>query len=180
MGLAGDLSYAYARPNAFHRTMQAFASTRPGAWFFSKTLAPMDRILTRISKGRLTVPTVMAGLPVLVLTSTGRKSGQLRRTHLIAVPYLDTLALLGTNFGQPATPTWVLNLEAEPRASVSHQGQTCEVVARPATSEERSRILAGSTNFYGGYAKYQQRITGRTLRIFVLEPPSPPGPTAVT
>src|SRR3954447_8382569 len=180
MGLAGDLSYAYARPNAFHRMMQAFASTRPGAWFFSKTLAPMDRILTRMSKGRLTVPTVMAGLPVLVLTSAGRKSGQRRRTHLIAVPYLDTLALLGTNLGQPGTPTWVLNLEAEPRASVSHQGHTCEVVARPATSEERSRILAASTNFYGGYAKYQQRITGRMLRIFVLEPPSPPGPTAVT
>jgi deazaflavin-dependent oxidoreductase (nitroreductase family) len=173
VGLAGDLSYAYARPNAFQRAMQAVASTRPGAWFFAKTLASMDRLLDRISKGRLTVPALMAGLPVLVLTSTGRRSGQPRQTHLIAVPYLDTLALLGTNFGQPTTPTWVLNLEAEPRASVTHGGQTRQVVARPAWADERVRILAESANFYAGYAKYQERITGRTLRIFVLEAPPP-------
>jgi deazaflavin-dependent oxidoreductase (nitroreductase family) len=173
MGLADELSYAYPRPNVFRRAMQAFASTRWGAWIFSKTLAPMDRVLSRLSKGRLTVPAVMAGLPVLVLTSTGRKSGQPRRTHLIAVPFGGTLALLGTNFGQPRTPGWVVNLEAEPRAAVSHAGVTREVVARPATEPERADVLARSTKFYGGYAKYQERITGRRLRIFVLEPASP-------
>jgi deazaflavin-dependent oxidoreductase (nitroreductase family) len=48
------------------------------------------------------------------VTTTGRRSGLRRTTHLIAVPYGDTLALLGTNFGQPATPAWALNLEADP------------------------------------------------------------------
>lgn len=150
--------------------MQAFASTTAGAWFFSKSLAPIDRGLTKVTNGRRTLPAMLAGLPVLVLTSTGRKSGQQRRTHLIAVPYGDTLALLGTNFGQARTPAWVLNLEENPQAAVTHQGVTREVLARPASDAEREDILSVSANFYGGYLKYQQRITGRKLRIFVLEP----------
>jgi deazaflavin-dependent oxidoreductase (nitroreductase family) len=170
MGLADDLSYAYPRPNVFRRGMQAFAATRWGAWFFSKTLAPMDRLLSRVSRGRLTVPALMAGLPVLVVTSTGRKSGLRRPSYLIAVPVRDTLALLGTNFGQPSTPAWVLNLEADPRATVSYRGITRDVVARVATDAEQADVLARSKNFYSGYAKYQQRITGRRLRVFLLEP----------
>jgi deazaflavin-dependent oxidoreductase (nitroreductase family) len=170
VGLASELSYAYRRPTAFHRGMQAFASTRAGAWFFAKALARTDRALARVSKGRYALPALLARLPVLQLTSTGRKSGQPRQTHLIAVPFRSTLALLGTNFGQRSTPSWVYNLEANPRATVTHQGITREVVARPAAEDERAEILAISERFYRGYAKYQQRITGRDLRIFVLEP----------
>ena len=87
----------------------------------------------RVERGRTSAPAVLAGLPVLDLTTTGRKSGAPRTTHLISVPVGDTLALLGTNFGQGATPAWVLNLEAEPRASVTYKGRTLEVVARPAS-----------------------------------------------
>jgi deazaflavin-dependent oxidoreductase (nitroreductase family) len=170
VGLAAELSYTYQRPNAFQRAMQAFASTRAGAWLFSKTVARVDRRLAKLSHGRVTVASLMARLPVLVLTSTGRKSGHPRRTHLIAVPFGATLALLGTNFGQPSTPAWVLNLEANARAAITHRGITREVVARRATVDESVQILSRSSTFYGGYAKYQRRITGRKLRIFVLEP----------
>jgi deazaflavin-dependent oxidoreductase (nitroreductase family) len=170
VGLAADLSYVYTRPNRFHRAIQAFAATRPGAWFFSKTLARIDRLLARFSNGRLTAPAMLARLPVLVLTTTGRKTGEQRQTHLIAVPFGDTLTLVGTNFGQTATPSWVLNLEAQPLAKVTHSGVTRTVLARPATPGEQTQIIAASSGFYRGYAKYQQRITGRRLRIFVLEP----------
>lgn len=176
VGLAADLGYAYQRPNLFHRTMQAFAATRFGAWLFSKTLARMDRVLGKLTRGRATVPELMARLPVLVLTSTGRKTGRLRESHLIAVPYRDTLALIGTNFGQPSTPGWVVNLEADPRAKVTHRGVTREVVARTADAVERSEILADSSRYYGGYLQYQQRITGRVVRIFVLEPAAQAAP----
>ena len=102
-------------------------------------------------------------------TTTGRKSGLRRTSHLIAVPYADTLALLGTNFGQSGTPAWVLNLEADPRATLTHHGATLEAIARPATDAEQAEVLAGSAAVYGGYLKYQDRITHRRLRIFVLE-----------
>jgi deazaflavin-dependent oxidoreductase (nitroreductase family) len=122
-----------------------------------------------VSRGRTSTPRLLAGIPVLDLTTTGRKSGLPRTSHLIAVPYDDTLALLGTNFGQTSTPAWVLNLEANPRATVVHNGRTREVVARPVTGPEQAAVLAASSQVYGGYLKYQQRITGRQLRIFLLE-----------
>ena len=178
MGLAADLGYDYSPPNALQRTMQAFGSTKPGAWFFSKTLRHFDRVIHKVSKGRTSMPAVLAGLPVLMVTTTGRKSGQPRTTPLIAPPVGDTVALLGTNFGQANTPAWVLNLEADPHATVEYHNVTKAVVARPATEAERDEIWQVADGVYGGYAKYQQRITGRQIRLFVLEPD--PGPTAET
>ena len=62
-----------------------------------------------------------------------------------------------------------LNLEAEPAATLSYRGTTLDVVARPATDVEQAEVLARSEKFYIGYRKYQARITGRRLRVFVLE-----------
>jgi deazaflavin-dependent oxidoreductase (nitroreductase family) len=170
MGLADDLGYIYRRPNAVQRVGQAFGSTRPGAWLFSKTLATLDRVVHRASSGRTSLPQLLAGLPVIMVTTTGRKSGAPRTTPLIAPPVGDDLALVGTNFGQTKTPAWVLNLEADPRATVEYRGRSVEVVARPADDEERQAVWGAASTIYGGYDRYQQRITGRTVRIFVLEP----------
>ncbi len=169
MGLADDLDYRFGRPNGFQRLVQRFASTKPGAWVFSKVARHLDDAVGRVTRGRTSAPEVLAGLPVIDVVTTGRKSGLPRRSHLIAVPIDDTLALLGTNFGQPSTPAWVLNLEADPHATVSYRRRSVEASARAATEDERARVLAGSAQVYGGYLKYQQRITGRRLRIFLLE-----------
>lgn len=169
MGLAADLGYHVRRPNLLHRGVQSFASTRPGAWLFSKLLRHLDDLVGRVSRGRTSVPQLLAGLPVVDVTTTGRKSGLRRTSHLIAVPYDDTLALLATNFGQPSTPAWALNLEADPHATLLHRGTTLEAIARPATPEEQEAVLARSAAVYGGYLKYRDRITGRRLRVFVLE-----------
>jgi deazaflavin-dependent oxidoreductase (nitroreductase family) len=169
MGVAADLGYRFRRPNPAQRLVQRFASTRPGAWVFSRTARHLDDVVGRLTRGRTSAPEIVAGLPVLDVTTTGRRSGQRRTSHLIAVPIGDTLALLGTNFGQRNTPAWALNLEADPRASVTHRGRTLEVVARPATEDEHAAVLAGSAAVYGGYLKYQARIAHRRLRIFVLE-----------
>ena len=170
MGLADDLGYGIRRPNPFQAVIQRFASTRAGAWLFSKVLHHLDDAVVALTRGRTSAPEVLAGLPVLDVTTTGRKSGLRRTSHLIAVPIGDTLALLGTNFGQPSTPAWVLNLEADPRTSVTYRRRTSEATARPASDDEHAAVLAGSAQVYGGYLKYQQRITGRRLRIFVLDP----------
>ncbi|MBB6625982.1 nitroreductase family deazaflavin-dependent oxidoreductase [Nocardioides sp. KIGAM211] len=170
MGLAADLQYRHHRPNPFQRVMQAFASSKPGAWLFSKTLRHLDRALLRVTKGRATVPQLLAGLPVVTVTTTGRKSGQARTTPLISIPIGDTLALLGTNFGQQHTPAWVYNLEADPHLTIVHDRITQAAVARPASEAERAEVMANSAGVYGGYLKYQQRITGRDVRIFVLDP----------
>lgn len=169
MGLATDLDYRHRPANAFQRVVQGFGSSRAGAWTFSRTLRHLDTAVARVSGGRHSAPQLLAGLPVLDLTTIGRRSGRPRTSHLISIPVGDDLALLGTNFGQPATPAWVLNLETDPHASVTYRGRTVPVVARPATDAERAAVLERSRGIYGGYEKYQQRISGRRVRIFVVE-----------
>jgi deazaflavin-dependent oxidoreductase (nitroreductase family) len=169
MGLAADLGYRHSPPNAFQRAMQTIGSTRPGAWSFSHSLRHVDRLMYRLTGGRRSAPELLAGLPVVMVTTTGRKSGQPRTTPLIAPPVADTLALVGTNFGQHTTPAWVLNLEADPRATVEFHGTKIEAWARPATAEEAVEIWDRASAVYGGYGKYQERITGRDIRIFVLD-----------
>jgi len=60
MGLADDLGYHLRRPNAFQRLIQAFASTRPGAWLFSKLLRHLDDLVGRVSHGRTSAPVTTA------------------------------------------------------------------------------------------------------------------------
>ena len=173
MGLADDLAYRHRTGNPVHRTVRSFAATRAGGWVFSRTLRHLDDVVARLSRGRQSAPGLLAGLAVLDLTTTGRKSGRRRTSHLIAAPYDGTLALLGTNFGQPGTPAWALNLEADPRATVSHHGTSREVVARSATDAEAEEIFAAASTFYVGYGHYRQRVGDRRrIRVFVLEPVS--------
>ena len=127
-------------------------------------------MIFRLTHGRTSAPALLAGLPVMMVTTTGRKSGQSRTTPLIAVPVDDSLALIGTNFGQRSTPAWVLNLEAHPRVSVTYRERRRELRARPATEAERAAVWRAASGIYGGYDKYQQRIAGRTVRVFIFEP----------
>jgi deazaflavin-dependent oxidoreductase (nitroreductase family) len=171
MGLASDVGYGFPTPTRLHRLVQAFAASRIGAWMTPKTLVPLDKLTTRVSKGRVSLPVVLAGLPVVTLETRGRRSGLTRATHLIAVPFEDTLTLLGTNFGQSATPAWVLNLEAHPEARMTYQGVTVAVRARAANRDEAGKILAAAAVLFPGTARYEDRIRDRRrLRVFVLEP----------
>lgn len=172
MGVAADLGYRHQRPNAVQRFGQAFGSTRGGAWLFSKILAPTDRLVFRMTKGRTSAPALLAGLPVMMVTTTGRKTGQARTTPLIAVSLGDSLALIGTNFGQTGTPAWVYNLEADPRLTVTYGEARLELQVRPVSEDERSEVWSNAAGVYGGYDKYLERISGRAIRVFVLEPVS--------
>jgi len=178
MSLAQDLGYQFRPANRAQRELQAVASSRPGAWFFAHTAPTLDTWVDRLSRGRTSLSMLLAGLPVLHVTTTGRKSGLRRTTHLIAIPIGDTLALVGSNFGQPATPAWVLNLEADPRATATYRGRSVAVFARKAGAAEFDEVLRSAAPLYGGYAAYRERIgDSRRLRVFVLEPSGDAGAT---
>jgi deazaflavin-dependent oxidoreductase (nitroreductase family) len=169
VSIADELGYRFRRPNAFQRANQAFGASRAGGWVFSRVLRHVDRGVQRVTGGRATGPELLAGLPVLELTTAGRRSGLPRTSFLIAIPCGGSLALLGTNFGQASTPAWVLNLEARPEATVTYRGTSVPVVARLATPEQHEEVLTASEPLYPGYVRYRQRITDRRLRIFLLE-----------
>lgn len=172
MGLADDLGYDHRTASPLHRLVRRVGSTRAGGWLFSRTLRHLDDLVVRISRGRHSAPGLLAGLAVLELTTTGRKSGARRTSHLIATPYRGTLALLGTNFGQARTPAWALNLEAEAGATVTYRGTAREVTARVAADAEAEEIFARAAAFYPGYRHYRDRVGDRRrILVFVLETP---------
>ncbi|MEO7269214.1 MAG: nitroreductase family deazaflavin-dependent oxidoreductase [Knoellia sp.] len=175
MGLAQELDYHHARANVAQQGVRRFAGSRAGAWMFSHTLRHLDAGIARLTHGQHSAPSLLSGLAVLSLTTTGRRSGVPRASHLIATPHGEDLALIGTNFGQGSTPAWVLNLEAHPQATLKYRGRSADVLARPATAEEADDIFRTASTFYPGYGSYRSRIAGlRRVRVFVLQSPAQP------
>lgn len=170
MGLQTDLGYRVKPANAVQRATQRVASTTPVAWAFSHTARHLDAWVLRWTKGRSTLSGVVAGIPVITVTSTGRKSGQRRTSPLLGVPVGDDLALVGTNFGQTSLPAWYLNLTAEPHGEVTYRDRTVAVVAREAEGDEWDAVMRTAASIYPGYDAYRARITGRAIPVLVLEP----------
>ena len=170
MGVLDELDYVLKPANAAQRVTQRIAASGPGAWVFQRTLYPVDKVLYKRTDGRLTVPGLMAGLPVIMLTTTGAKSGEPRSMPLVGIPLGDDLAVIGSNYGQQRTPGWVYNLEADPAATVSYRDRSVEVTARAASAEEADEAFEIAATFYPGYGKYRARASHRTIRVFVLEP----------
>ncbi len=170
MGLISELRFDVKDANAIQRVPQKFASSGPGAWVFQRTLYPIDRRLFRLTKGRLTVPGLMAGLPVILLTTTGAKTGEDRTMPLVGIPMDDDMAVIGSNFGQSSTPGWVYNLRAKAEATVAHGSESVEVTARSATDAETERAFEAGAAFYGGFPKYRERASHREIEVFILEP----------
>lgn len=145
----------------FQRLSRSAAVAKAGA----RLAAPADRLLLRLTGGRLTVlgPTA----DTIYLTTTGRRSGQPRTVPLLAVRPDGDWVVVGTNFGQPHHPAWSSNLLAEPRATLRYRRTTVPVVARPPTPDERSRAWPLFVDRWPGYADYERR-SGREPRMFVL------------
>src|ERR687898_717763 len=85
--LATDLGYSHATGNPLHRAVRWGAGTRAGGRVFSHVLRHLDDAVGRLTRGRSSAPGLLAGLEVLDVTTTGRRSGQRRTSHLIATPY---------------------------------------------------------------------------------------------
>ena len=170
MGLISEPDYEVKDANAIQRVTQKVAASGPGAWVFQRTMYSIDKGLYRLTKGRLTVPGLMAGLPVIMMTTTGAKTGKDRTMPLVGIPMGDDLAVMGSNFGQSSTPGWVYNLRAKPEATVEFGSESVAVAARSATTAETERAFEAGAAFYGGFPKYRQRASHREIEVFVLEP----------
>jgi len=170
MGLISELDFEVKAANAIQRVTQKVAASGPGAWVFQRTMYPIDKGLYRLTKGRLTVPGLMAALPVIMMTTTGAKTGKDRTMPLLGIPMDDDMAVIGSNYGQSSTPGWVYNLRAKAEATVAHGSESVEVTARSATEAETEQAFEAGAAFYGGFPKYRERASHREFGVFVLEP----------
>lgn len=167
MGLQADIGYTPRQPNAAQRAIQKLFSTRAGTAAMIKVVPSLDRLMYRYSKGRLTVVEVFAALPVVLLTTTGVRSGVLRTSPLNAIPIGKDLAVIGTNFGTGKIPGWAFNLRAHPIASIESEGRSVAVAAREASPAEYEAAFATAIRIYPGYAGYRARATN-PIPVFVL------------
>jgi len=132
-----------------------------------KTISAVHRMLYRASGGR--IGGKVWGLSILLLTTTGRKSGRRRTTPLCFLPDGDALVVVASNGGMDWFPAWSLNLLDQPRATVEIGRERRDVVAHHAPPDEHARLWAEITAIAPGYLKYQQR-TSREIPLVVLDP----------
>jgi deazaflavin-dependent oxidoreductase (nitroreductase family) len=134
-----------------------------------RALGKLNVPLYRLTRGRVLGKVGQA--PVLLLTSTGRRSGQRRTAPVVFLADGERLIVIGSNAGNTNTPAWSLNLQANPEAEVEIGGQRRSVTARVAEGEERAELWRRSNEQYNGFAAYEAR-TPRDIKLFVLEPRS--------
>jgi deazaflavin-dependent oxidoreductase (nitroreductase family) len=109
------------------------------------------------------------GLPVVIVTNLGAKSGKVRKTPLMRVEHEGRYAAVGSQGGAPKDPLWVNNLRVNPRVEVQDGADRWEMVARETGGEERAAWWERSVAAYPPYAEYQLK-TDRLIPVFVLEP----------
>ena len=108
--------------------------------------------------------------PVLLLTTTGRKSGQERTTPLIYGRNGDDVVLVASDGGNPKHPPWYLNLTADPEVEVQIWGEVFKARARDATAEERPELWRMMNTRWQYYDRYQEMAEGdRQIPVVVLE-----------
>jgi deazaflavin-dependent oxidoreductase (nitroreductase family) len=107
--------------------------------------------------------------PVLLLTSTGRRSGQKRTAPVLYLADAEQLIVIGSNAGNTSPPAWSLNLQAHPEAEVELGRERRAVRARVAVGEERAELWRRANQQYAGFDGYDEK-TGRDIALFVLEP----------
>ncbi len=110
---------------------------------------------------------IPGGATMLLLHTTGRKSGTKRTTPLVYIADGDDLVVIASYGGSPKHPAWWLNLRAQPAATVQIGRDTFRVQAEEATGEERERLWARAVAAYSGYTGYQQK-TSRRIPVVVL------------
>lgn len=168
MDLADTLGLRPRQLNPIRRALQAAAASRPAAWAMSKFLHRLDRSLMSSTGGRRSLAALATGIPTVLLTTVGARSGLPRSSPLVPIPHGADLAVIGSGWGQVETPAWVHNLTATPSATLSANGVEIGVTARRADSEEAEVIWQRAAGLYRGYSSYRSRAAHRRIAVFVL------------
>ena len=111
----------------------------------------------------------MRGRPVVIVTSTGAKSGLIRKTPLMRVEHEGRYALVASQGGAPKHPTWYFNLVADPRVQIQDGPAPRDMVVREITGDEKAEWWERAVEAWPAYAEYAKR-TDREIPVFLAEP----------
>ena len=131
------------------------------------TIATIHRGLYKLTGG--TLGANLGGRPMLLLTTTGRKSGKKRATPLQYLRDGETMVVVASNGGNKNHPAWLYNIQANPEATAQAGKKVTKVRAETADEEERARLWPLLLEAYQGYQDYEDE-TERTIQVVVLTP----------
>jgi deazaflavin-dependent oxidoreductase (nitroreductase family) len=166
----GCARLTYSDANLFRKLVRRFASSGPGSWLFARVAHRIDRPLYKLTNGRYTFGSIVSGLPVVMVTTTGAKSGKPRTVPVLGLPTDGGMAVIASNFGQYSQPGWYYNLRANPEGELAVTGDRTRFRAVEATGERRERIWETGLRVYPGWSQYERRAAHRQIVVFVLEP----------
>ncbi|MFC8528526.1 nitroreductase family deazaflavin-dependent oxidoreductase [Nocardia sp. NPDC057227] len=116
-----------------------------------------------------TEATTLRGVPVILLTTRGAKSGKLRKTPLMRVEHGGEYAVVASLGGAPKHPVWYFNIKADPHVELRDGTETKDYTAREVTGDEKTAWWERAVAVWPDYADYQTK-TSREIPVFVLEP----------
>ena len=158
------------KPNAIQKFFHRFFMLQPVTAFFAPRVHRIDKAILRLTGGKYTGSEIL-GWNIVLLTTTGAKSGQQRTMPLIALFDDEKIALIASSFGRKHHPAWYFNLKAHPQCTVQWRGRTQTFVAREAEGEEYRKLWELAVSVYAGYETYKAHA-GRRIPVMILEPKS--------
>ena len=115
--------------------------------------------------------TTLRGMPVIILTTRGAKSGKIRKTPLMRVEHDGRYAVVASKGGAHEHPVWYFNLLADPHVELQDGPARADMVARQVSGDEKALWWERAVAAYPDYADYQAK-TDREIPVFVVEPPA--------
>src|SRR5271167_4963940 len=149
------------------RRLHRFGYVMLGELATTRLFYTLHRAIYRLSGGRIFSRSV--GCPVVLLTTTGRKSGEPKTAPIFGFQEGQSVVVVPSNAGKKHYPSWYFNLRANPLAQVQLGPEIRSVRAREATFEERERLWPLLASRYGGYQVYRER-TDRHIPVVILDP----------
>jgi deazaflavin-dependent oxidoreductase (nitroreductase family) len=160
----------YAGAARLHRMVRRVGGLKPVSLLLARTLHHLDRPVMRATHGRHNLTSLITGLTVGDLVTTGARSGRPRHVPVLGFPAEGGFVVIASNYGQQHHPAWYHNLLAHPTAHLTVDGVTTSVHAELTAGARRERIWAQALALYPSWARYAERAAHRTIGVFLLRP----------
>ncbi|MCJ7436941.1 MAG: nitroreductase family deazaflavin-dependent oxidoreductase [Acidimicrobiia bacterium] len=108
------------------------------------------------------------GAPMVLITTTGAKTGKRRTTPLMSLPDGDRLAIFASKAGAPTNPDWYHNVRANPTVTVEFGAESFDAMATIVEGDERDRLFRKQAELYPGFAEYEAK-TDRVIPVVILD-----------
>ena len=155
-------------PAPWQRGVQKIAALPFVSGILAQILHRLDPFVLDSTHGKRTATTLVTGLPVVWLTTTGAHSGKTRTVPLVGIPDDSRLLLVASYFGKDHNPGWYYNLKANPVVHIRLNGSQVCCMAQEVGPDEYNRLWEKAIEMYHGYSKYKQRAAGRRIPLITL------------